>query len=40
MTFEEAVRAAPDPVNQAYQPGKQALKGEHRDKVTLSLIHI
>ncbi len=34
MTFEEAVRSAPDPVNQAYQPGKQALKGEHRDKVT------
>ena len=34
MTFEEAVQAAPDPVNQAYRPGKQALKGEHRDKVT------
>lgn len=33
MTFEEAVRAAPAPVSDAYQPGKQALKGEHRDLV-------
>ncbi len=34
MTFEDAVRKAPLPVCNAYQPGKQALKGEHRDQVT------
>ena len=34
MTFEDAVRTAPVPVCDAYQPGKQALKGEHRDQVT------
>ena len=34
MTFEDAVRAAPVPVCDAYQLGKQALKGEHRDRVT------
>jgi hypothetical protein len=34
MTFEEAVRATPGPVRDAYQPGKQALKSEHRDQVT------
>ncbi len=34
MTFEDAVRAAPAPVCDAYQPGKQALKGEHREQIT------
>ena len=34
MTFEEAVRAAPSPIRDAYQPGKQALKGEYRNRVT------
>ena len=32
MTFKEAVEAAPRPVNRAYHPGKQALKG-HRKHV-------
>ena len=34
MTFEDAVRATPSPVCDAYQPGKQALKGEHREQIT------
>jgi len=34
VTFEDAVKTAPLPVSGAYQPGKQALKGEHRDQVT------
>jgi hypothetical protein len=33
VTFEDAVKTAPPPVSDAYQPGKQALKGEHRDQV-------
>lgn len=33
MTFEEAVGAAPSPVNKAYKPGKQALEQRHRNKV-------
>lgn len=33
MTFEDAVRESPAPVSDAYQPGKQALKGEHREQV-------
>ena len=32
MTFKEAVEAAPQPVNRAYRPGKQALK-RHRKHV-------
>lgn len=34
MTFEDAVKAAPAPVCNAYQPGKQALKGNHSQQVT------
>lgn len=34
MTFEEAVIAAPHPVNRAYRPGKQALENRHRNRVT------
>jgi hypothetical protein len=34
MTFEEAVGTAPAPVCDAYQPGKQALKGDHSNQVT------
>lgn len=33
MSFEAAVKAAPAPVCDAYRPGKQALKGEHRDLI-------
>lgn len=33
MTFEQAVRSAPDPVPEAFRPGKQALKNQHRAKV-------
>lgn len=32
-TFAEAVRQTPPPVDGAYRPGKQALRGEHRDLV-------
>ena len=34
MTFKEAVRAAPRPVDGAYRPGKQALETGHRQRVT------
>ena len=34
MSFEEAVRAAPVPVNDSYRPGKQALENKHRNRVT------
>ena len=34
MTFEDAVKASPTPVCNAYRVGKQALKGEHREQVT------
>lgn len=33
MSFEKAVKAAPAPVCDAYHPGKQALKGEHREMI-------
>ncbi len=33
MTFEDAVKAAPAPVCNVYQAGKQALKGEHRELI-------
>ena len=33
MSFEEAVRAAPAPVNRAYRNGKQALLGAYRSRV-------
>lgn len=33
MNFEEAVRVTPAPVCEAYRPGKQALKGEHRELI-------
>lgn len=33
MTFREAVETASHPVSEAYRPGKQALKGEHRKLV-------
>lgn len=34
MNFEEAVRAAPAPVDSAYRSGKQALAGADRSRVT------
>lgn len=34
MTFKEAIDAAPQPVNRAYRPGKQALESRHRGKVS------
>ena len=34
MTFEDAVQAAPHPVNEAYRPGKQALENRHRNRVS------
>ncbi len=34
MSFEQAVRAAPHPVNGACRPGKQALENRHRGLVT------
>lgn len=34
MTFRKAVEAAPQPVNRAYRPGKQALESRHRGKVS------
>lgn len=33
MTFREAVAAGPEPLRDAFQPGKLAMKGEHRGKV-------
>lgn len=36
MTFEEAVKAGPQEIQDAYQPGKQALKGSHREQVSCS----
>lgn len=33
MSFKDAVREAPSPVEKAYQAGKQALKKEHRKLV-------
>ena len=34
MTFEEAVQAAPCPVNTAFRPGKEALERRHRNQIT------
>lgn len=34
MNFRKAVEAAPQPVNRAYRPGKQALESRHRGLVT------
>jgi len=39
-TFQQAVTSAPTPVNGAYKPGKQALKGEHRALATGAPITI
>ena len=36
MSFEEAVRAAPAPVEGAYRSGKRALAGTYRSRVTCS----
>lgn len=34
MTFEDAVKASPHEVQASLRPGKQALKGAHREQVT------
>ena len=34
MTFKDAVKAAPYPVNGAYCPGTQALENRHRNRVS------
>lgn len=33
MSFEDAVKDAAPPLSTVFQPGKQALKGEHRQRV-------
>ena len=39
MSFKAAVRAAPVPVNEAWQPGKRALANAHRPRVECADPH-